>query len=145
MFVKKTSKSGKQKIIWRIFISTVGAALILIALINFALYFIGNEAFADISTRRYGGERQGAVNDKRYSWYVDYTFLADNGQQYEGHLTKLGSATSVEVERNIYYFSFAPFINTTQDTAEPNFGQLLMAAVGVFCLVIINRKSRKAI
>ena len=116
---------------WRIVISAMGIILILMAVGNLLLFFIGDTAEAAVSTSRYGGERQGAVSDKRYTWYVDYTFRA-NDKTYEGHLTNLGSATSVLVNRTIYYLPFAPFFNTPEDTAEPNLGQLAMITAGAF-------------
>lgn len=130
---------------WRIIVSVIGIILILMAVGNLLLFIIGIKTTAAVTTRRYGGERQGAVNDKRYTWYVDYTFRAIDGKAYEGHMTKLGSATSVSVSKTVYYFSFAPFLNTTEDTAEPNIGQLAMIAAGVYCLVVMNnRKSRQS-
>ena len=138
------AKVKRSSLFWRIAISAIGIILILMAIGNLLLFLVGDHAEAAVSTRRYGGERQGAVNDKRYTWYVDYTFQAENGVTYEGHLTKLGSATSVSVNRTIYYFPFAPFFNTPEDTAEPNLGQLVMIAAGAFCLVAMNRKSKKS-
>jgi hypothetical protein len=140
----KTAKSKRSNMFWRIAISTIGIILILMAIGNLLLFFLGNTAQAVVSTRRYGGERQGAVNDKRYTWYVDYTFQANNNATYEGHLTKLGSATSVTFSKTIYYCPFAPFFNTPEDTAEPNPGQLVMAAAGAFLLIAMNKKSKKA-
>lgn len=135
----------KSNSFWRVAISAVGIILILMATGNLLLYIFGDTANAAFSTRRYGGERYNAVNDKRYTWYVDYTFTAANGETYEGHSTKLGSATSVTVGNPIYYFKFAPFLNTTKDSAVPNLGQLAMIAAGGFCLYVMNRKSKKTI
>jgi hypothetical protein len=134
----------RKTIFWRIIISAVGLALMIMALSNLLLFIVGLHATACISTRRYGGERQGAVNENRYTWYVDYTFTADSGLTYEGHLTKLGSATNVSVENKVRYFSFAPFINTLEDTARPNLGQLVMFAAGAFCLVVMNSRQGKS-
>ena len=138
------SAAHRKSIFWRVIISAVGLALMIMALSNLLLFFVGSQATASISTRRYGGERQGAVNENRYTWYVDYTFTADSGLTYEGHLTKLGSATNVSVENKVRYFSFAPFINTLEDTARPNLGQLVMFAAGAFCLVVMNSKRGKS-
>ncbi|MDW7657764.1 MAG: zinc-ribbon domain-containing protein [Bacillota bacterium] len=139
---KTTTKSKKSELFWRIAISLVGIALILMAISNLLLFVLGETATAAVMTRRYGGERPGAVNDKRYTWSVDYTFIAADGITYEGHLSKLGSATSVKTSKTIYYFTFAPFINTPEDTAEPNLGQLVLLAAGVFCLYVMNRKPK---
>ena len=134
---------GQPSLLARVLISLLGIALIIMAIGNLMLFVFGETAMAEIHTRRTGGERTGAVNDKRYSWAVDYTFKAEDGELYSGHLTKLGSATSVQVSRTIYYFPFAPYFNTTEDTAEPNFGQLVMVAIGVFLLIVMNQKSQR--
>ena len=67
------AKSKRSALFWRIVISAIGIILILMAIGNLLLFIFGDTAQAVVSTRRYGGERQGAVNDKRYTWYVDYT------------------------------------------------------------------------
>jgi len=139
---KKGTSNWKNRF-WRIVISAIGLVLILMAITNLLLFIFGMQASASISTRRYGGERQGAVNDYRYTWYVDYSFTASNGIVYDGHLSKLGSATSVSVDKNVRYFSFAPFINTLEDTAKPSLGQLILFAAGAFCLVAMNSNQRK--
>ena len=122
--------TSEKHILARHYIGCRARALMIMALSNLLLFIVGSHATASISTRRYGGERPGAVNENRYTWYVDYTFTADSGLTYEGHLTKLGSATNVSVENKVRYFSFAPFINTLEDTAGPNLGQLVMFCSG---------------
>lgn len=132
----------QESLFWRILISAVGVALIFMSVSNLLLFFLGETATAAVETRRYGGERFNAPNDKRYSWYVDYTFRAEDGVLYEGHLSKLGSATSVKVDNTIYYFPFAPFINTTAETAGPNFGQLVLFGAGVLLITAMNQRRR---
>lgn len=132
----------QESLFWRILISAVGVALIFMSVSNLLLFFLGETATAAVETRRYGGERFNAPNDKRYSWYVDYTFRAEDGVLYEGHLSKLGSATSVKVDNTIYYFPFAPFINTTAETAAPNFGQLVLFGAGVLLITAMNQRRR---
>lgn len=141
--MRKKKQSLKAAIFWRITISMVGIALILLALINFGLFIFGETTTASFTTRRYGGERVGAVSGKRYTWYVDYTFTAEDGKTYEGHMTRLGGAMSVTFNRTIYYFPFVPFLNTPEDTAKPNLGQLAMISAGAFCLVVMNPPSKK--
>ena len=128
---------------WRIVISLVGIALILMAVGNLMLFFFGEPVTGSFSVRRYGGERQGVGNDQRYTWYVDYTFTTKDGKTYDGHLTKLGSALSVKHSSTIRYFPPAPFLNTTEDTAEPNLGQLAMVAAGGFLLYAMNRPAAR--
>jgi ribosomal protein L40E len=136
----RNSNGGQPSTLARVLISLLGIILIIMAIGNLMLFIFGETAVAEVHTRRTGGERYNAVNDRRYSWAVDYTFMAEDGKSYSGHLTKLGSATGVDVSRRIYYFPFAPYFNTTEDTGEPNLGQLFMVAVGVFLLMVMNRK-----
>jgi hypothetical protein len=136
----RNSNGGQPSTLARILISLLGIILIIMAIGNLMLFIFGETAVAEVHTRRTGGERYNAVNDKRYSWAVDYTFMAEDGKSYSGQLTKLGSATGVDVSRRIYYFPFAPYFNTTEDTGEPNLGQLFMVAVGIFLLMVMNRK-----
>lgn len=138
-------KKKRADFFWRIAISTIGVILILMAVGNVMLFFFGETANASVSTRRYGGEIYGMANDKRYTWYVNYTFRADDGKVYEGNVTKRGSAISVSVSNLIYYFPFAPFLNTSKESAEPNLGQLAMIVVGFFCLIAINKNPKKSV
>ena len=137
----KKKNSIRADLFWRIAISVLGALLILLALQDFSLFFFGKTAVADVKTRRVGGERDGLGNDKRYSWSVDYTFPAD-GRTFEGHTTRLGSATSVAVSRTVYYYPFAPFLNSLEDTVRPNWGQPVTLAAGAFLLVAMNRRKK---
>ncbi len=137
----KQKNSTRADLFWRMAISVLGALLILLALQDFSLFFFGKTAVADVKTRRVGGERSGAVNDKRYSWSVDYTFPAD-GRTFEGHTTRLGSATSVAVSRTVYYYPFAPFLNSLEDTVRPNWGQPVTLAAGAFLLIVMNRRKK---
>ena len=137
----KQKNSTRADLFWRMAISVLGALLILLALQDFSLFFFGKTAAADVRTRRVGGERDGLGNDKRYSWSVDYTFPA-GGRTYEGHTTRLGSATSVAVSRTVYYYPFAPFLNSLEDTVRPNWGQPVTLAAGAFLLVVMNRRKK---
>ena len=56
---KKKKRSDKSKRLWRIFITAVGAALVLIAAVQLALYFFGASAPADVTVRRQGGADDG--------------------------------------------------------------------------------------
>ena len=56
----KKQKSGKAKdTLWRVLISAVGAALIVLSLSRTALYFFGETAPASFSARRVGGADDG--------------------------------------------------------------------------------------
>ena len=73
------SEKRGSGILWRILISTVGVALILIAVVNILLFFFGDTAFASVSTRRVGGADDNRPVSQRYEWSLDYTFSDKNG------------------------------------------------------------------
>lgn len=135
-------KAGSKppSLFWRIVISVIGICLILMSVANLLLFFFGETASANITTRRQGGSNSGAAPNQRYSWSVDYTFRAEDGSLHEGHTTRRGSDYAVSASDTVYYFPTAPFINSLEDSAEPNVGQPVMAGLGILLLVVMNRK-----
>ena len=118
-------------------------ALISIAIINVLLFFFGETAAADVTTRRVGGANDGRPVNQRYEWSLDYTFRDGNGLIHSGHNTRRGSDISVKTDSRVYYFPFAPFINTLESDAEPNLSQLLYIGIGTFLLIVMNRKIKR--
>ena len=137
------NKCKPSKLFWRIVISAVGVSLILIAVFNFTLYFIGESALGSVSTRRFGGASDQYQPNQRYEWSVDYTFTDENGVVYSGHTTRRGSDISVKTDSRVYYFSFAPYMNALEKEAEPNMGQPLLIGTGLFLLFVMNKKNRR--
>lgn len=142
---KKKEQSKISKTFWRIAISAVGIALILIAAGNLLLFIFGNTASANVSIRRFGGADDGKPVSQRYEWSMDYTFADKDGNMHSGHTTRRGSDISVKTDSRVYYFSFAPFISTLESEAEPNIGQPLFIGIGIFLLFIMNKKKKKAV
>jgi len=140
---RKKQESKAARIFWRIAISAVGAAMILMAAGSLLLYFFGESASAQVSTTRTGGADDSQSSDRRYTWSVDYTFRDREGETRSGHTTRRGGDTGVKVENTVYYFPAAPFINALESEAEPNLGQPVMTILGVFLLVVMNRKKKK--
>lgn len=138
------SKCKPLKLFWRIVISAVGAALILIAVSNLTLYFFGETALISVTTRRIGGANDQYQPNQRYEWSVDYTFTDKNGVSHNGHTAQRGSDLPPRTDSRAYYFSFAPFINALESEAQPNIGQLLYMVIGIFLLLAMNRKRNKA-
>ena len=137
-------QSAFSKILWRIVISAVGIALILIAVFNLLLFFFGDTAVANISIRRVGRVDSGRPVSQRYEWSLDYTFKDTNGATRSGHTTRRGNDLSVKTDSKVYYFPFAPFINALESDAEPNLIQPLFIVTGIFLLFIMNRKRKTA-
>lgn len=144
MSVKMKNKCKPSKLIWRIVISAVGAALILIAVSNLALYIFGEAVSVNVTTRRVGGADDQYEPSMRYEWSVDYTFMDKNGISHSGHTTQRGNDLPPRTDSRAYYFSFAPFINALESEAQPNIGQLLFIVIGIFLLLAMNRKRNKA-
>ena len=104
--VPKKSESNKHaKLLWRIIITAVGVALILIAVSNLALYFFGTVAPAAVSTRRVGGANDGQPPNRRYEWSVHYTFRQTVLSTVETRL----SARDLLRNRQPCFISVAPF------------------------------------
>jgi len=130
-------------VFWRIVISSVGAALIVIAIVSIFLFFFGESTTADVNTRRVGGASHKRLASQRYEWSLDYDFKDKQGNTYNGHSTRCGSDISVKAENKVYYFAFAPFINTLESEAEPNAMQLLFIVIGLLLIFQSIRKNEK--
>jgi hypothetical protein len=137
------NKRKPPKLIWRIIISAVGAALIYIAVFNLALYFFGDTASISVTTRRIGGANDQYELNQRYEWSVDYTFMDKNGVlQRSGHTTQRGGDLPPRTDSRAYYFSFCSLYQCSgKRNAKPNVGQLLYIVIGIFLLWVMNRKT----
>ncbi|MDD2362059.1 MAG: hypothetical protein PHV32_04830 [Eubacteriales bacterium] len=141
MPIQIKNKRKPSKLFWRIVISAVGLALIFIAVSNFTLFFFGETATVSVTTRRVGGESDQYQPNQRYEWSVDYTFTDKNGAKFSGHTTRRGGDLPPKTESRAYYFSFAPFINALESEAQPNIGQLMFVIIGIFLLLVMNKKA----
>lgn len=141
--IKEKRKSKLSEAFWRISISAVGVALITIAVVNLLLFFFGETAAANVSTRRVGGVNGGRLVSQRYEWSLDYSFSDENGTTHNGHSTRRGSDISVRSDSRVYYFAFAPFVNTLESEAEPNLSQPLFVIVGAFLIYVMNTKKKR--
>lgn len=138
----KKKKAQKVSPVWRIVISLVGAALILIAASQFLLFLFGETTGVHVSTRRQGGANDGATSGQRYTWSLDYFFEDQNGVTHNGTTTRRGSDMSVNVDNKVYYFTFAPVINALESDAKPKMGQLIYCVLGVLLIYVMNRKEK---
>jgi hypothetical protein len=126
----------KGHIMGRFILGAVGVMMIALALMTILLYFMGDTAQAQVSTRRVGGSRDGAPADSRYEWSIDYEFTAANGSTYYGTTTRRGSDMSVKFDRKVYYFKAVPNLNALAGEVRPNVGQLVMIGLGVFLVSV---------
>ena len=139
---KAKAHSKGSKLIPRIGISAIGIALILMAVSNVCLYFLGDSTHTVVTTRRVGGAHTNSAPNQRYEWSVDYTFVDRQGETHDGHSTRRGGDMSVDYIDTVYYFTFAPYINSLEDVATPSIGQPIMVALGIFLLYVMNRKAK---
>jgi hypothetical protein len=136
-------KNKASNVFWRIFITLVGVALILLGTSRIALFFLGETTTATIETRRVGGSSDNFKPSMRYEWSVDFSFLDTDGVWHSGHTTRRGGDMGVSVEKTVYYLKAAPFINSLASEVEPNPGQLILPALGTLLILIMNRKPKK--
>jgi len=54
-----------------------------------------------------------------------------------------GGDMGVKTDNVVYYFPFAPFINALESEAQPNISQPLFIVIGIFLLLVMNRKRNK--
>jgi len=141
---KINNKSNSSDLFWRIIISLVGIALIFMAVVNLMLFFFGETAYANVATRRVGGATDNSSVDYRYEWSLDYTFTDKNGEQRSGHTTRRGSDMSVKTDNKVYYFPFAPAINSLDSEAKPSVSQLVLFGFGVLLIYVMNSKKNKS-
>ncbi|HOD01716.1 MAG: hypothetical protein BWY46_01140 [Firmicutes bacterium ADurb.Bin300] len=126
---------------WRISITALGLALILISLVEVLLYFFGETAVADVSVRRVGGANGGRIVSQRYEWSIDYSFSDKTGVSHSGHSTRRGNDISVKTENRVYYFPFAPYLNALKGEAKPNLSQPLYVLIGALLIYVMNKRS----
>ena len=134
----------KRKLLPGIFITLLGAALILWAAGSLALGFFGERATAVVThIRREGGERTDAVPG-RYTYNIGYTFTLPNGKKVDGFTKKIGGAVYLKADGTgkiaVRYFKALPYLNAPQETTLLSPKPLILAAAGVFLIVQINRR-----
>lgn len=132
-----------QSPFWRIVISLVGLALIIIAVLQLALFLFGETAEAQVNVRRYGGADNGRPPNRRYNWSLDYTFHDRNGDIHNGTTTRQGSDMSVDTDSLVYYFPSAPFVSALESDARPNLLQPVYIIIGAFLIFAMNKKRIK--
>ncbi len=137
--IRKKENSGP---FWRIVITTVGISLIFLAVLNITLYFFGESTTADVSVRRVGGSNDNYPPSKRYEWSIDYTFKDDTGQVFSGHTVRRSGDIGIAVEKTIFYFTFAPFLNALENDVKPNIGQIVLIATGLLVIIAVNKKKK---
>lgn len=140
--------SSVKNAVLRVFITMIGAALILWGVGAFVLGLAGERSTAVITNvRREGGERTDGKSG-RYTYILSYTFKGPDGKSIDGYTRKISSGVYVKnpnTTTSVRYFKAFPFINTLESETEPNLGQLVLVAAGGFLIYAMNkhRKNRR--
>lgn len=134
----------KRRLFRRIFITLLGAALILWAAGSLALGLFGECATAVVThVRREGGERADTTPN-RYTYNISYTFVLPEGQEIHGFTKKIGNAVYLKADGTsriaVRYFQTMPYVNAPEKSSPFSLGQLILTAAGIFLIVQINRK-----
>ena len=136
----------KNKLLPRILLTLLGAALILMAVSEVVLGFAGESAPGVVThIRREGGERQEAVAN-RYIYNISYTFTPPGGEKIEGSAKKVGDAVFVKADggstTTVRYLPFCPQINTLEGRARLGLEQIILLLLGAFLIYFINKKQK---
>lgn len=134
----------KGKLLSRILITSLGAALILWAAESLALGLFGERATAVVtSIRREGGERADVLPN-RYTYNISYTFILPDGKEMCGFTKEIGGAVYVKTNGKgriaVRYFKIMPYINSPEANSMFPLGPLILTGTGIFLIVQMNRK-----
>ena len=138
------SKTGNG--VMRVFITLLGVAFILWGITTVVLGFAGEKATAVITDiRREGGERNDVIAG-RYTYNISYTFSLPNGKKVDGFSKKIGNSVYVKADGKsttaVRYFASFPFINALEKDTGPGLGQLILAAAGLFLILVMNKRRK---
>ncbi|NSW92067.1 MAG: hypothetical protein HPY74_15595 [Firmicutes bacterium] len=134
----------KRKLLSRILITLLGAALILWAAESLALGLFGERTTAVVtSIRREGGERADVLTN-RYTYNISYTFILPDGKEMYGFTKEIGGAVYLKTNGTgriaVRYFKIMPYINTPEGNSPFSLGPLILTGTGIFLIVQMNRK-----
>ena len=136
-----------HKILPRILISLLGAAMILMGISGILLGFFGESAPGVITNiRREGGERADAVPG-RYTYNISYTFTLPDGREIDGMTKRIGSAVYVKADGTsavrIRYFPFFPYLSAIEHDTGLRGEQLVLILAGSLLIYLMNRGTNK--
>jgi hypothetical protein len=139
----------KRKLLPRIFITLLGAALILWGAGKIALGIIGEPETATIThIRREGGERND-IKPGQYTYNISYTFALPDGKEINGFTKKIGDSVYLKADGTstvrVRYFSTFRYINAMERDAGLGVGQVVLMIVGGFLIFFMNRKKRGSV
>ncbi|MEA5025608.1 MAG: hypothetical protein VB109_22540 [Desulfitobacterium hafniense] len=134
----------KRKLLPRILLTLLGAALILWAAGSLSLALFGERATAAVThIRREGGERTDG-KPGRYTYNISYTFTLPNGEIIDGSTKQIGDAVYLKADGTgriaVWYFKTMPYINAPEESSSLPLKQAILTAAGIFLIIQMNRK-----
>ena len=137
----------RRKMIPRILLTILGAALIALGIGRLALGVVGEQGTAVItSIRRQGGEIT-AGRSGRYIYQVGYSFRLPDGHSVDGWETRVGDAGHVKADGKstmlVRYLKALPLVNSPESSTRLSLGQPILLAVGIFLIAVMNGGGKK--
>ncbi len=135
-----------KKNFWRMIITFIGSAMILVACTQVALGIFGAQTTGIITEyRRIMGERSGPIPN-RYTFSLGYAFTVDH-QSYSGTSTVIGSPLFIKPDGTdpikIRYFVFLPHISAPLADTNIDIGKVALIGFGYLLIIVMNPKQKR--
>lgn len=136
----------KRKLLPRIFITLLGAALILWGAGKIALGIIGEPETATIThIRREGGERTD-IKPGRYTYNISYTFTLPNGKEIDGFTKQIGDGIYQKADGTstvqIRYLTGLPYFSALERDVGMGAGPLVLIVAGGVLVFLMVRTAK---
>ena len=136
----------KRKLLPRIFITLLGAALILWGAGKIALGIIGEPETATIThIRREGGERTD-IKPGRYTYNISYTFTLPNGKEIDGFTKQIGDGIYQKADGTstvqIRYLTGFPYFSALERDVGIGAGPLVLIVAGGVLVFLMVRTAK---
>jgi hypothetical protein len=136
----------KRKLLPRIFITLLGAALILWGAGKIALGIIGEPEKAVIThIRREGGERTD-IKPGRYTYNISYTFTLPDGKEINGFTKQIGDGVYRKADGTstvqIRYLPGFPYFSALEKEVGMGVGPLVLIVAGGVLVFLMVRPTK---
>lgn len=136
----------KRKLLPRIFITLLGAALILWGAGKIALGIIGEPETATIThIRREGGERND-IKPGQYTYNISYTFTLPDGKEIDGFTKQIGDGIYQKADGTstvqIRYLTGFPYFSALERDVGIGAGPLVLIVAGGVLVFLMVRTAK---
>lgn len=136
----------KRKLLPRIFITLLGAALILWGAGKIALGIIGEPEKAVIThIRREGGELTD-IKPGRYTYNISYTFTLPDGKEINGFTKQIGDGVYLKADSTstvqIRYLPGFPYFSALEKEVGMGVGPLVLIVAGGVLIFLMVRPTK---